>query len=81
MIALDNRLKDIEDELKRKSQEIHRLIDESINHNEKIIKLELRMIDVSNRIEEREKDSKLSEKFFTKVKEVENDLDFLHKYL
>lgn len=39
------------------------------------------MIDVTNRIEEREKDSKLSEKFFTKVKEVENDLDFLHKYL
>ena len=68
MISFDNRLKDSEDELKRKVQDINRLMEDSINHNEKIIKAELRMIDLTHRIEEREKDTKLSEKFFAKVK-------------
>lgn len=33
------------------------------------------------RIEDREKDSKLSEKFFTKVKEMENDFQFVTSFL
>ena len=53
MISFDNHLKDSEDELKRKVQDINRLMDDSINHNEKIIKTELKLIDITHRVEER----------------------------
>jgi hypothetical protein len=39
------------------------------------------VVNLNARIEDRERDSKLSEKFLSKVKEVENDLKFLTTFL
>jgi hypothetical protein len=39
-----------------------------MKNNERLIKLDLKTMNLSARVEDRERDSKLSEKFFMKVK-------------
>lgn len=68
MIAFDNRLRELEDDSKHKGSDIKKLLEEGSSHNEKIIKLELKVVNLNSRIEDRERDSKLSEKFLSKVK-------------
>lgn len=70
MISFDNRLRQLQDDTKHKASDIRKLLEEASNHNEKIIKLELKTINLTARVEDRERDSKLSEKFLGKVKEV-----------
>lgn len=51
MLLIDSRVKDIEDEIKRKGQEIRRLSDDSVNHHEKLIKMELKQVDLTARVD------------------------------
>lgn len=60
MIAFDNRLRELEDDSKHKGSDIRKLLEEGSAHSEKIIKLELKAVNLGSRIEDRERDSKLS---------------------
>jgi len=46
--------------MRHRSSDLKKLIEEASLHNEKIIKLEIKMSDISIRIDDREKDTKLS---------------------
>lgn len=60
MIAFDNRLKELEDEHKHRSSDIKKLLEDGANGNEKLIKLDLKVANLTARVEDRERDSKLS---------------------
>jgi DNA repair exonuclease SbcCD ATPase subunit len=50
MIAFDNRLRELEDDSKHKTSDIKKLLEENSTHNEKIIKLELKAVNLNARI-------------------------------
>jgi hypothetical protein len=60
MIAFDNRLKELEDEHKHRSSDIKKLLEDGVNSNEKLVKLDLKVGNLAARVEDRERDSKLS---------------------
>lgn len=51
------------------------------NHNERIIKLSNKVDNLNERVQDREKDAKLSEKFLAKVREIEGDIRYQNTFL
>ena len=62
----------LEDDLKRRTAEIKRMNDYLSSLNEKSLRQDFEIKELDDRIAEREKDFKLSEKFMTKVSELKN---------
>ena len=60
MIAFDNRLKELEDEHKHRTSDIRKLMDDVTLHNERLTKLDYKADNLTARVEDREKDTKLS---------------------
>lgn len=81
MITFDNRLKELQDQHKHRSSDIKKLLQDSVTSSEKMIKLDLKLSNLLARVEDRERDSKLSQKFFAKVKDVEGEIKFLTNFL
>ena len=81
MITFDNRLKELEDTGRHRNADIKRLFEDATNHTERITKLEVKSGDLTARIDDREKDGRLSEKFFTRVRELQNDMAFFTTFL
>ena len=52
-----------------------------ISHTESITKIDNKIGNLTLRVEDRERDTKLSEKFFAKVKEIEGDMKFQTTYI
>jgi len=51
------------------------------NHNERMIKLSNKVDNLNERVQDREKDTKLSEKFLAKVREIEGDIRYQNTFL
>lgn len=81
MIAFDNRLKELEDNHRHTHSDLRRLLEDGVSGNERTGKLESLVADLGTRVEDREKDTKLSEKFLGKVREMEGELRFLSTFL
>ena len=60
MITFDNRLREIEDEHKHRASDIKKLMEDVSHHNERLIKVDNRIINLTERVEDREKDTRLS---------------------
>ena len=53
MITFDNRLKELEDEHKHRSSDIKKLLEDSVNSNEKLFKLDTKVTNLTARVEDR----------------------------
>ena len=60
MITFDNRLKELEDDARHRSNQLKKVIEDVSSHNERILKLDFKVNHLTERVEDREKDSKLS---------------------
>ena len=50
MIAFENRLRELEDDSKHKASDIRKLIEDVSSNNERIIKLELKTVNLNARV-------------------------------
>jgi uncharacterized protein YfcZ (UPF0381/DUF406 family) len=81
MIGVDNRLARTEDELRRTGSALQLAAAEVSQLTEGARKTERETASLRERVEEREKEVRLSEKFMGRLREVQNDLQFVVGYL
>lgn len=60
MIGFDNRLKELEDEQRHRASDVKRLVEDGAAYSERLVQLDLKVADLLARVEDREKDSRLS---------------------